>query len=465
MKKTTVAASALALALAMALAGCGSGSGGNTAANGGGKEQSGGSGGSGTDVPKADDAKKADPFTITLRHTQVKDTQKKRLAMLQDVVKATEAKVPGLTIQLDGVEDKVNRFEKLRAEMAAGNPPEIFDLFGGTDTKDYVKADRLLDLTAILNELGLKDKFYNLGEFTVDGKIYGLPMAGYVEGLFYNKKILKDNGIEPPKTWDDLLAASDKLKANGITPFALAAKDAWVINMMMNTLWVRTAGPGSTDGFLTGAKKWTDPDVADAFKKYETLIKKGYFQEGSLALAYAEQQNKFSAGQAAFMFDGSWANTPLIDKEKSKIADDVGFLNFPSVGGPGDNLINGGWSNGYGFSKNLNDKKLAAVKEFIKQMYNDQMQKRQLQEEGMLPALKLQDTSGVAPIIAEIIQVSNEQKGAFPAFDATIQTKVRETLERSMQELLAGRTTPEKMTAELQKQQEASNQEDASQKK
>ncbi|UJF31915.1 hypothetical protein [Paenibacillus hexagrammi] len=64
----------------------------------------------------------AEPVTLTIRHTQVKDTQKKRLIMLQDVVKATEAEVPGLTITLDGVEDKVNRFEKLRSEMAAGNP-------------------------------------------------------------------------------------------------------------------------------------------------------------------------------------------------------------------------------------------------------------------------------------------------------------------------------------------------------
>jgi len=448
MKKATVVSAAVVLASSVMLSACGTS---NTATE----------GGTSSTAPAATAAPaKVEPITLNLRHTQVKDTQKKRLAMLQDVVKATEANVPGLTITLDGVEDQVNRFEKLRAEMAAGNPPEIFDLFGGTDTKDYVKADRLLDLTPILEELGLKDKFYSFEEFTVDGKIYGIPMAGYVEGLFYNKKILADNQIDPPKTWDELLAASDKLKAKGITPFAMAAKDAWVINMMMNTMWVRTAGADSVAGFLNGSKKWTDPAVVDGFSKFETLIKKGYFQEGSLALAYAEQQNKFSAGGAAFMFDGSWANTPLIDPEKSKVASDVGFINFPTVGGAGDGLINGGWSNGYGFSKRMDEKQLAAAKEFIKQMYNETMQKRQLLEEGMLPAMKLQDTSGVQPIIAEIIKVSSEAKGTFPAFDASIQTKVRESLERGMQELIGGRTTPDKLTAELQKQQDASNKED-----
>lgn len=218
---------------------------------------------------------KGEPVLLTIRHTQVKDTQKKRLAMLQEVVKSTEAKVPGLSITLDGVEDKVNRFEKLRAEMAAGNPPEIFDLFGGTDTKDYVKANRLLDLTPILSELGLTNKFYSFEEFTVDGKIYGIPMAGYVEGLYYNKKILSEHQIKLPQTWDELLDAAAKLKAQKITPFALAAKDSWVINMMSNTMWVRTAGPDSVEGFLDGSKHWTDPDVVDAFEKYNFLVKKG----------------------------------------------------------------------------------------------------------------------------------------------------------------------------------------------
>ncbi|MEW9700021.1 extracellular solute-binding protein [Paenibacillus sp. SI8] len=404
---------------------------------------------------------KVEPIALTIRHTQVKDTQKKRFAMLQEAVKATEAKVPGLTITLDGVEDKVNRFEKLRAEMAAGNPPEIFDLFGGTDTRDYVKADRLLELTPILNELGLIDKFNSLNEFTVNGKIYGIPMAGYVEGLYYNKKILAANGVKPPQTWDELLAAAETLKARKITPFAMAARDSWVINMMINTMWVRTAGVDAIEGILDGSKHWTDPDVVEAFTKYDTLVKKGYFQDGSLALAYAEQQNQFSSGEAAFMFDGSWANTPLLDPEKSSIVNDVGFINFPAMGGPGDGYINGGWSNAYGFSKKVSDAQLVAIKEFIKQMYNEPMQKRQLLEEGMPPAMKLRDVGNVNPAITEILNVSSGAKGTFPAFDARIQTKVREKLEHGMQELIGGRITPEALMADIQKQQDASNKEEA----
>ncbi|AFC32919.1 family 1 extracellular solute-binding protein [Paenibacillus mucilaginosus 3016] len=399
----------------------------------------------------------AKPFTVSLRHVQVRDDAKLRLKLLEDVAKRMEENVPGLKVELEGVEDKVNRFEKLPAEMAAGTPPTIFDLFGGTDTQKFVKAGRLLDLTPILAELGLKDKFLNLDEFTVDGKIYGLPTAGFVEGVFYNKKIFKDLGAEVPKTWEEFVAVAEKSKAKNITPLAFASSDAWVINMLMNTLWVRTAGAESVNGFVAGTKKWTDGDVLDGFKKFETLVKSGYFQEGNLGLKYAEQQNKFRAGEAAMLFDGSWANSAVVDPEKSKIANDVGFFNFPATGGKGDGLINGSFSNGYGFSATLNDNEMKAVKEFIKIMYSEEMQKRQLKESGFLPALKISDLSGVNPIVGEILKVANAKQ--FPAFDSVIQAKVREALEVSMQEMIGGKATAEQVVEKVQKAQDAANKE------
>ncbi|UJF31913.1 hypothetical protein [Paenibacillus hexagrammi] len=72
----------------------------------------------------------------------------------------------------------------------------------------------------------------------------------------------------------------------------------------------------------------------------------------------------------------------------------------------------------------------------------------------------LKDVSGLNPLIAQILSVFGSAKGTFPAFDSRIQTKVREKLERGMQELVAGRTDPATLMTELQKQQEASNQEE-----
>ncbi|MCY9667465.1 extracellular solute-binding protein [Paenibacillus alginolyticus] len=143
MKKTK---SALSLAMVMAMAAtsiaCGSGGDTKTASS----STAPASAAPAASVKPAETAKPKE-FKMVLRHIEIKDTAKANLAILQDVVKATEAEIPGLKFELDGVEDVVNRDTKLKAEMQAGSPPPIFDLFGGADTQNYSKAGRLLDLT------------------------------------------------------------------------------------------------------------------------------------------------------------------------------------------------------------------------------------------------------------------------------------------------------------------------------
>jgi raffinose/stachyose/melibiose transport system substrate-binding protein len=395
-------------------------------------------------------------FTLSLRHTLMKDTSAKQLSVLRDVAAAAEQSVPGLKIVLEGVDENINRTEKLPAEMAAGNPPEIFDLFGGeADAWTYAKANQLLDLTPILAELDKQYDFANLEAFTVDGRVIGLPVTGQAEGVFYNKKIFADLGVQPPKTYAEFLAICEKAKAKGITPIALASSDAWVPTLLMNTLLVRSAGVDKLAGLATGASKWTDPLVADAFVKLEELVTKGYLQEGSLSLKYVEQQNQFKAGKAAMMFDGSWVFPALIDPEHSLIIKDVSFFSFPDMGGAGDGLINGSYAHGYGFSNKRTDQQKEAVKQFIKLMFNDEKQKRQLTEESLLPSMFLLDNTGVHPLVTDITAAVKDARGTFTSPDKMIKKKVKATLEDGLQQLLGGKITVKKLTETLQADQDS----------
>jgi len=62
---------------------------------------------------------------------------------------------------------------------------------------------------------------YALADMTYNGKLYGLSYYADLITFQYNKRILKDNGMEPPESWDDVLDQSLKLKAGGMDhPFA-----------------------------------------------------------------------------------------------------------------------------------------------------------------------------------------------------------------------------------------------------
>lgn len=449
MKKSFMLFVAVMLVMTAVLAGCGSKNNSETADSNTNKEAA-----EPTATPE-----QAEEFTMVLRHINVRDTAKNTLALLQDVVKQTEQEVPGLKFELDGVEDTVNRDVKLKAEMAAGTQPPIFNLFGGADTQNYSKAGRLLALNDIMAELNLTDAFFNLGEFTVDGKIYGLPDAGYIEGFFYNKKMFEDAGVQVPTTYDQLLAACEALKAKGITPIALGggAGDGWAINMLNNSLFVGLGGPQLQEGLKSGQTKWTDPAMVEAFTKLKELKDREFIDPNVLGLKYAQGQAKFYTGQAAMLFDGSWAASAITGPD-SQVADVAGFFRFPDIGGPGDGYINGGWSNGYGFSADLKDKQLEAAKAFIKNFYNLDNQKKQLITDSRIPAMKgIADIEGATPLVQSIGESQGSAKGAFPAFDALVQPKVKVTLETTMQELLGDKVTPEEAAEQMQKVQDEAN--------
>ena len=62
------------------------------------------------------------------------------------------------------------------------------------------------DLTDAIPEL----KEYNekaLEPCTIDGRIYGQPFGVNCTGMFYNKKLLEENGCEVPESWEEFQEA------------------------------------------------------------------------------------------------------------------------------------------------------------------------------------------------------------------------------------------------------------------
>ncbi|MEK5464429.1 extracellular solute-binding protein [Paenibacillus sp. FSL M7-0896] len=420
-----------------------------------------------TNAAATEEPANAEPFEMTIRHTQVGADKQKRLAILEDVVGKVQADVPGLTFKLDGVDSDVNRKEKLRGEMAAGNPPEIFDLFGSPDSKIYAKEGKLLDLTPILDELGIKDKFSNLDPFTYEGKIYGLPIGGSGEGFFYNKEYYTSKGWKAPTTFAELEKQLADIKADGKVPMAGASKAGWVPLMLANHLWSRYAGPDVTAKFATGEAKWNDPNVIKGLAKYKEWVDKGYFKKGELGFEYAEYTTQFTSGEAILMYDGTWKSSVFKAGQSGEgLIGKVGFFNIPAVeGGVGDQTaLMRDVNNGYGFSASAgeDERQLAAVKSFIKNMFNEEMQLRGLVEDGVLPAMKIDQAvlnkNITDDLMSEIVAVLNSSQSSFPAFDSLVQADVTTEISNiQIQSLIGGQTTPEKMGEALQKIQEEAN--------
>jgi len=127
------------------------------------------------------------------------------------------------------------------------------------------------------------------------------------------------------------------------------------------------------------------------------------------------------------------------------------------MGGAGDGWINGSFDKGYGFSAKLSDNQKQAVKAFIKNMFNDEMQKKQLIDEGIFPSMFFLDNTGVPPLVTDIIAATKASVGTFQSLDKVIQKKVLAELEEGMQQLLEGKTTAVQLAEKLQIVQSEAN--------
>ncbi len=171
---------------------------------------------------------------------------------------------------------------------------------GGTypliDNGLYLSIDDVVDFSNFPQEV-LKFVTYN-------GKKYGVPFAVQVVGIFYNKEYYNKFKLKEPETWDELVENAKVLKKNGITPFFIPGKEAWALAMQHAMCGVSVLGPEWIKKLTNGETNFLDPKFTDLNKKLNDL--KVYYQDGFLANSTVDQDAAFAFGQAGMVFYGIW---------------------------------------------------------------------------------------------------------------------------------------------------------------
>ncbi|MDP8257710.1 MAG: ABC transporter substrate-binding protein [Candidatus Alcyoniella australis] len=197
----------------------------------------------------------------------------------------------------------------LMTRMMGGDPPDSFQVHGGAELlHTWVEPGLMQPLTALYDEQGWREKFpAGLIQIVSAGnEIYAVP-ANIHRGnvLWYNARLLADNGIEPPTTLDEFFAACDKLKAAGVTPLALSSRNKWPVSHLFETLLLGVGGPEFYRDLFAGKIAWTDERVKGALQALSKMV--GFANSDHAALTWDQASGKLVAGQAAFNVMGDWA--------------------------------------------------------------------------------------------------------------------------------------------------------------
>jgi multiple sugar transport system substrate-binding protein len=152
-----------------------------------------------------------------------------------------------------------------------------------------------------------------IGAASIGGVLYGIPNEIDVYALNYNKKLFAEAGIaEPPKTWDEFLAAAEKLtdKAKGQQGFGLI--NSWAAGVLhpFSSLLVSNGGD-----LVVNGKPTLDSEAAkQTFELYEKLIKSGY-SDPAMATADANTTgpflDSFVSGKTGMIIMANWWESAL----------------------------------------------------------------------------------------------------------------------------------------------------------
>ncbi|GBF72309.1 hypothetical protein PA598K_00549 [Paenibacillus sp. 598K] len=331
MKKVKAASVLLAISLVTAsLAACG-----------------GGNNNSGTSTPPATsestppktEEPKSDPVTLSFVISNTEDT-----TAYNKVFEAYEAKT-GNKVELQALPGG-DYDNMIKTRFSTGDFPDLFLMQPGT--KQYVKLRAEETLHEWSGEQGVWDNVIDsIKEAQVEnGKIYGVPYGSTgMMGVFYNKDVFKQAGVDVPQNYADMIEIAKKIKAAGFTPFYEGVKDAWPPQVFYFTGWVTQVDPviGDEGVAKLNRNELALADIAelkDLFAKQLELKELGLYQDNVMAGTYDEMQNELGDGKVGMVFMLDGIVSQLEQKfGKDWVTNNLGFFPFPSATDQGTAMI------------------------------------------------------------------------------------------------------------------------------
>ena len=241
--------------------------------------------------------------------------------------KQFEMQHPGVTVHRTAV-SYANLITKVLQDASAGDMPNLVLL----DNPNVPQVAATGQLRALNDLPGFTTSGYYPGaiqECTYQGKQYCYPIGTNSVGLFYNKKMFADAGLQPPQTWAELQSDAKKLTKPPVYGMAFDAtadeQSTWQLEPFF---W--SAGASLT--------KVDTPAFQSALQLWVNLVKDGSASKSVLNWGQSpDLTQQFLQGHAAMMVNGPWI-FPDLNAKGWKYNDQYGIVPIPTEK-PGQTVV------------------------------------------------------------------------------------------------------------------------------
>jgi raffinose/stachyose/melibiose transport system substrate-binding protein len=272
---------------------------------------------------------------------------------LNKMVAATEAANPGIKIEVKTF--NYNEYiVDLQTRANSGDLPDIVGLEPGALTQQY--RNFLSPVQQCAQTTWGDDwqsKFFplaieqaRLGNPEGDENFYGLPVLTQTINMWYTVPVLKEMGMEPPTTYDELKTFAEKARSMGFAPIMIGASDGWIRRDVFMQI-IHNIAPGLIYKAAAGEASFNDPAFVEAFQVWKNLFDDKIFQVGALGLShYPGAVEVIESGRAATFPMGAWWNQQAAGENPTPLSKNLsGYapFKFPDVTGNGapDDFLGG----------------------------------------------------------------------------------------------------------------------------
>lgn len=288
-----------------------------------------------------------------------------------EVAKEFNLKNPNIEVTVEVTPYK-SYFTTLDTAAQGDNLPDIITINAPNFLK-YQEGGKLLDLS---------DSKINLDEFnpavsdiyTVNDKPYALPRDFDAIGMWYNKALFKELGLEIPKTYEEMIETAKKLKENDpeIIPILIPHTDnqAGYWNLV-----IQQGGQIVNNNGKTG---WSSSEALEAMTFYNDLVKDG-LSERPIKLEGIDNITSVANKKIGMLYSGTWTTAEVASLSNK---DDIDVAPIPTSGKNDISSV----VHGVGTAVAANTKNPDEAKIFIEFMASDEANKIIAEKSGVMPA-------------------------------------------------------------------------------
>jgi alpha-glucoside transport system substrate-binding protein len=159
----------------------------------------------------------------------------------------------------------------LNVRVDGGLAPDVAQLAQAGNMRNFQQDGKLIDLGTVLDAEQLAQDFSPgfIDSGSVDGTLYGLYYKQDLKSIvWYPVKAFEAKGYEIPTTWDELVALSDRIVADGSNPWCTTIEhtdaSGWVATDWLEDILLRTAPVETYDKWVAHEIPFNDPAVLHA---------------------------------------------------------------------------------------------------------------------------------------------------------------------------------------------------------